>query len=79
MLHEYTVTYCLTDEQDARLKALTERFNRVMHTGNTPEALLDGLMKIGSVMLVNERMDDLSGDLVMAEAHMEGDCRECTV
>ena len=78
-MKEYTVRYCLTDEQDARLRALTERFNRVVGTDNTPEAVLDAMMTVGSVEGIEEHLEKMDRTLSGVEAGMEGDCRECQV
>lgn len=70
MLHDYTVTYFLTEGQHERLQALTERFNKVMGTERTPAAL----------RIIDKHMEDVEDALFIHEAHMgEGNCRECTV
>ena len=80
MLHDYTVTYHLTEGQHERLKALTERFNKVMGTENTPAMLLEGMMTTGALRIIDGHMEDVEDELFLHEAHMgEGNCRECTV
>lgn len=70
MLHEHTITYQLTDEQEARLMALTMRYNRLLHGGEagiTPDGLLSSLLVTGSALLIDERMAGVTAALDAAE------------
>ncbi len=78
-MKEYTVRYYLTDEQDARLRALTERFNRVMGTDNEPGTVLDAMMTVGSAKGIERHLEEMDRTLSGVEAKMEGDCGECQV
>lgn len=71
MKHEHTITYTLTDEQEARLMALTLRYNRIVLPGTgvnvTAEGLLSCLLLTGSAMLIDERMNGIAAALDAAE------------
>lgn len=70
---EYSVKITITAEQDVRLKALTEEYNRVMGVTVSPHGLLESLIAVGSVGLVNERMQHLTDALVSAEKARRGE------
>jgi len=77
MPHVYSVDYYLTDEQAARLEALTVRFNLVMHTKNTPASLFPALMSEKCFTEINQRPDDLDRTLLSVEARQGGFCDGC--
>jgi hypothetical protein len=70
---EYSVRITLTAEQEVRLRALTEEYNRVMGASVSPAGLLESLIAVGSVGLVNERMQHLTEALVSAEEARRGE------
>lgn len=74
MLHEYKITYSLTDEQEAALVALAARYNRILRTGITAEGLLSSLLLTGSAHVIDERLTGLRAALDAAEAK-EGEHR----
>ena len=60
MLHKYTVTYYLDDEQEKRVMELNQRCNSLMPEGlnqNTPESFFEFLMREGSVSEITQRLD----------------------
>ena len=71
MQHEHTITYHLTDEQEARLMALTVRYNRIVMPGTgkgvTAEGLLSSLLLAGSALMIDERMNGIAAALDAAE------------
>lgn len=71
MLHEHTITYALSDEQEAMLMALTARYNRVIGLSITPAGLLESLLTVGSALLIDERMLGLRAALDTAEDERE--------
>lgn len=75
MKHEHTVTVALTEEQEARLLALTVRLNRVASSGGTVinvDKLLRMLILNGSMAQIEERMNGISAALAAMEAAQEG-------
>lgn len=70
MAHNYTITFKLTEEQVARLMALTVRYNRLLHNGDgeiTALGLLESLLTAGSAKLIDERMAGIGAVLDAAE------------
>lgn len=70
MAHNYTITFWLSEEQEARLMALTLRYNRLMHNvvGEiTAPGLLESLLKAGASRLIDERMAGIGAVLDAAE------------
>ena len=67
MDYTYSVRITITKEQDVRLRALTEEYKRVMGLRVSPEGLLESMIAVGSVGLVNERMQHMTDALVSAE------------
>lgn len=72
MKHRYTVTYYLSDEQEARLVALTARYNRLLGGMITPEGMLESLLVTGSAYVIDERMNGICAALDAAEEKGEG-------
>ena len=63
MTHPYIITFQLTDDQEARLLALTQRFNNCMGANITMDGLLESLLVAGSAMLIDERMTGIGAAL----------------
>ena len=81
MDHDYRITFTLTEEQQARLMALTIRYNRALGVhadmGITAEGLLSSLLTAGFASLIDERMRGVSATLDAME--QRGGCQECQV
>lgn len=81
MNHEYNITFTLTEEQQARLMALTLRYNRAMEMPGggaiTAEGLLTSLLTPGSEKLIDERMNGVGAALDAMERR--GGCEACQV
>ena len=74
MLHEHTITYFLNDEQEARLMALTARYNRLgMGKAVTAEELMNSLLLAGSALMIDERMNGIAAVLDAAETRGGGE------
>ena len=69
---EHSVKITLTAEQEVRLRALTEEYNRVMGVSVSPAGLLESRIAVGSVDLVNERLAHLTYALKTAEEARRG-------
>lgn len=82
MKHEHTVTVALTEEQEARLLALTVRLNRVAANGGevvNVDKLLRMLILNGSMAQIEERMNGISAALTAMEAAQEGVGETCNI
>jgi hypothetical protein len=71
MMHEHVIAYQLTDEQEARLMALTVRYNRILHADDNQAVSADDMLSIlvlpGSGLQVDERMAGIVAALDAAE------------
>lgn len=72
MLYKHTVTYELTEGQEAMLRALTERYNKVMNrdgmANHSADELLASMMTLGCAHIIKERMDMMAEALDRIEA-----------
>ena len=66
-MKHYTVTYVLSEEQEARLFALTARYNRVLSMQITTADMLESLLLTGSAHVIDERMTGICAALDAAE------------
>ena len=73
MNHPYIITFNLTDEQEARLMALTQRFNSCMGANITMNGMLESLLVTGSAMLIDERMTGISTALDLEQQRREAE------
>lgn len=69
---EYNIRIRITAEQEVRLRALTEEYNRVMGVSVSPAGLLESLIAVGSVGLVDERLAHMTYALKTAEEARRG-------
>lgn len=71
MMHEHVIVYQLTDKQEARLMALTVRYNRILHADDNMAVSADDMLSIlvlpGSGLQVDERMAGIVAALDAAE------------
>ena len=71
MMHEHVIAYQLTDEQEARLRALTVRYNRILHADGNQAVSDDDMLSIlvlpGSGLQIDERMASIVAALDAAE------------
>lgn len=75
MNHPYTITFHLTDDQEARLLTLTQRFNSCMGANITMIRLLESLLVTGSAMLIDERMTGISAALDLEQQRREAEVK----
>ena len=80
-MRDYSINYRLTEEQEARLMALTVRYNRALSLPDgaaiSMEGLLSSLMLVGSARLIDERMNGISAALeAMERGNARGDGSE---
>ena len=72
MKHRYIVDYYLSDEQEERLVALTERYNRLFSGTFDTAWMLENLLVTGSAYVIDERMNGFCAALDAAEEKGEG-------
>ena len=78
-MSEHNVTFELSNEQEARLLAITRRFNVAADFPMDAEELLTSVLTVDVRRLIDERLNGFDAALTALEASDRGGCEACEI